>query len=77
MFGAAEATREEIGTRIDPSSQADYERKLATLRDTMGPEAFVVAWSAGRAMTLDQAVEYALGKQSGAGDVSEEKSPAP
>ena len=34
--------------------------EVAQARTTLGDAAFAAAWNAGRAMTLDEAVEYAL-----------------
>ncbi len=38
----------------------DHDRDLAATRAMLGEEAFALAWAEGQAMTLDQAVEYAL-----------------
>jgi hypothetical protein len=37
-----------------------YERTVAEGRATLGEAAFAAAWTEGRAMSLDQAVAYAL-----------------
>jgi len=42
-----------------------FESTVASLCEAMGDAAFEVAWSEGRAMTLDQAVDYALALQGG------------
>jgi hypothetical protein len=60
VFGAAEAIREGIGALLAPSGRADRERSLADVRVALGDAAFAAAWAAGRAMTLEQATEYAL-----------------
>jgi predicted ATPase/class 3 adenylate cyclase len=60
LFGAAEAIREGIGAPLGPSGRADRERGLAAVRAGLGDAAFAAAWAAGRAMTLEQAAEYAL-----------------
>jgi hypothetical protein len=36
--------------------------ELAALRAQVGEERFAAAWAEGRALTMDQAIEYALGK---------------
>ena len=59
-FGAADAIRESIGALLAPSGRADRERSLAAVRVALGEAAFAAAWAAGRAMTLEQAAEYAL-----------------
>jgi predicted ATPase len=40
--------------------RAGYERDLATMRTGLGEESFAAAWAAGRAMSVEQAVAYAL-----------------
>jgi hypothetical protein len=42
--------------------QQAHGRALADLRAALGDEAFRAAWDAGQAMTLDEAVTYALGE---------------
>jgi predicted ATPase/DNA-binding SARP family transcriptional activator/DNA-binding CsgD family transcriptional regulator len=64
LWGAAEALREEIG--IDSLSHwdlygYDYEGRVSAARNMLGDEeAWERAWAEGRAMTPDQAIEYAL-----------------
>jgi hypothetical protein len=59
-FGAAEALRESLGVAIWPVRRALYDHALETVRAALDAEAFDVVWAEGRAMTLEQAVEYAL-----------------
>jgi predicted ATPase/transcriptional regulator with XRE-family HTH domain len=61
-FGAAEALRESIGVAIWPVRRALYDHALDTVRAALDAEAFDVAWAEGRAMTIEQAVGYALGR---------------
>ena len=61
LFGAAEAQREIVGERYEPVDQDSHNQRVAPVRVTLGDTAFAAAWAAGRAMTMDQAVEYALG----------------
>jgi non-specific serine/threonine protein kinase len=44
----------------DPDEAADVEASLVAARATLGQAAFDRAWFAGRALTLDRAVDYAL-----------------
>ena len=39
---------------------ADYERFVAAARSDLDEEAFAAAWAKGRAMTLEQAIAYAI-----------------
>ncbi len=60
LFGATEAFRAMTGVVIPPREVAGYEQMLATVRTGLGEEAFATAWAAGHAMTLAQAIDYAL-----------------
>ena len=40
----------------------EYERTVSEARATLAEAAFAAAWAEGRAMSLDQAVEYSLGQ---------------
>jgi hypothetical protein len=63
LFGATAAMREVSGTgEAARSFRGAYERDEAEARATLGEEAFAVAWAAGRAMSLEQAVAFALGE---------------
>jgi tetratricopeptide (TPR) repeat protein len=60
LLGAAEALREAIGAPMYLPERPDYEQIVTELRSALGDEAFAVAWEEGRAMTLEQAIAYAL-----------------
>ncbi|MFL5807791.1 MAG: LuxR C-terminal-related transcriptional regulator [Roseiflexaceae bacterium] len=64
LMGASEALREEIGLSVTPLADAryDYAGYLATARAGLGETAFDAAWAEGRAMTPEEAIEYALSK---------------
>ena len=49
--------------QVIPPDRGKVERLRAAVRVTMGDEAFASAWAEGRAMTLEQAVAYALDEQ--------------
>ena len=59
LLGAA-TTFKLFGTLIYPPDRTDAEVALAVARATLGADAFDAAWSAGQAMTLDQAIAYAI-----------------
>ncbi|HXQ39346.1 MAG TPA: tetratricopeptide repeat protein [Anaerolineales bacterium] len=59
LFGAAEAMREKMGTLIPPVQRGEYDAHIQTLHERMGT-AFETTRSHGRAMTMEQAIEYAL-----------------
>jgi hypothetical protein len=60
LFGAAEALRDITGSQIQPADRPDYESNIAVTRAQLDLTTFEMAWAEGRAMTLDQAVEFAL-----------------
>ena len=63
LFGAAAALRSSIGSVIDPADQARYKKNLNFLRAKLGREGFKATWDEGHAMTMEQAVAYALENQ--------------
>ncbi|HWZ72228.1 MAG TPA: tetratricopeptide repeat protein [Casimicrobiaceae bacterium] len=65
IWGAAARLREKIGIPIPFNEEADYKRAVATTRVALGDDGFDEAWREGSAMTLDDAVRYALGGKTG------------
>jgi hypothetical protein len=59
-MGAAEGLLDAIGASWPPNYVAGRERAMAAIRTALGEEAFTVAWAAGRALSLEEAVSYAL-----------------
>jgi predicted ATPase/class 3 adenylate cyclase len=63
LFGATAAMREVSGTgEAARSFRVVYERDEAAARAALGDETFAAAWSAGRAMSLEHVVAFALGE---------------
>ena len=60
LFGAVEALRETHGTREHERWRAVFDAEANEVHAVLGDTAFETAWAEGRAMTLDQAVAYAL-----------------
>jgi hypothetical protein len=60
LFGAGDTVREALGARRSPRIQRRYDESVAATCAGLGDAAFAVKWSEGRAMTLEQAIEYAL-----------------
>jgi non-specific serine/threonine protein kinase len=65
LWGATDALRKEIGNVRSVDESLAYERGVKPLRAILVGEAFDQAWNEGRAMTLDDAVRYALDEQAG------------
>jgi DNA-binding NarL/FixJ family response regulator len=60
LYGAVEALRLAIGAPLSPADQPELERHLATAHATLDAASWEAAWADGRAMTPEQAAEYAL-----------------
>ena len=60
LFGAGEAIHESIGTVLDPTAQSLRGAYVDKTRAMLDESAFASAWAEGRAMSLDEAVVYAL-----------------
>ena len=60
LLGAAQNLRDEVGTPLHPPDRVERDRIAATARAQLGEDAFAATWAAGRAMTLEQAIAYAL-----------------
>jgi DNA-binding NarL/FixJ family response regulator len=56
----AEALREDIGSPLQPSDRPDYDRSVAAARTYLDGAAWEAPWKRGRAMPLEEAIEYAL-----------------
>jgi tetratricopeptide (TPR) repeat protein len=63
LAGAAAALREAISAPLTPSEHGKLEHALQLPRRALGEVRASVAWHHGRAMSLEQAIEYALEKQ--------------
>ena len=63
LFGAAASPPRGERLREMPRWRAINERDASAARASLGDEAFAAAWAEGRAMTLEQAVAYALDEQ--------------
>ena len=59
LLAASETTREEIGVRQDAKSR-EFESAMAALRGQLDEDEFASLWAEGAAMTLEEAVAYAL-----------------
>jgi len=62
LFGAADALVEATGP-IEAADRADYDRIVAAAHDSLGEVRAVALQVEGRAMTLEEAVAYALDEE--------------
>jgi hypothetical protein len=60
LFGAAHAIRRESSLVVLDDIKSIYERDVALARSQLSPEHWQAAWDAGMAMSLDEAVKFAL-----------------
>ncbi len=67
LLGASDAMREHLGISVIPLEWPRPADTIAYACAALGDDAFSVAWSAGRALSPEQAVDYALREQPFAG----------
>jgi tetratricopeptide (TPR) repeat protein len=60
IFGAEAALRDANGFPLDPGIEDDHDRNVTLAREALGEEAFAVAFEAGAALSLEEAVAEAL-----------------
>jgi tetratricopeptide (TPR) repeat protein len=60
LCAAASALREAVGAPLPPSEQDHYDRTVAAVHAALGDELFKIAWAAGRKLSLEEAITYAL-----------------
>jgi len=52
--------RDIINIPMNGMEQAEYDREIANLRAGMDENSFKNAWAEGRALTMEEAIDYAL-----------------
>jgi tetratricopeptide (TPR) repeat protein len=67
LWGAVQALHETKGIPRDPDFLAEADARISAVRTGMGEEVWEEAWRKGRAMTLDEAVSYALEEEEASG----------
>jgi predicted ATPase/DNA-binding CsgD family transcriptional regulator len=60
LLGAVEACFEIVGSVSPPADGVERDRCVATVRAALGKTAFAASWNEGRAMVVEEAIEYAL-----------------
>jgi hypothetical protein len=61
--GTAQALRERSGRPLSPGLVVRHDVAIAAVRQRLTTETFATEWDEGRAMSLEQAIAYALGLQ--------------
>jgi predicted ATPase len=67
LWGAAQALQERKGISRDTDFLAEADARISAVRSDIGEGAWEEAWRKGRAMTLDEAVSYALEEEEAGG----------
>ena len=67
LWGAAQSLHETKGIPRDPDFLVEADARISAVRSGMGEEVWEEAWRKGRAMTLDEAVSYALEEEEAGG----------
>jgi non-specific serine/threonine protein kinase len=65
LLGAAAALHESVGFVLEPDQALVVDPAVDRARTQLGEEAFAATWEAGRALTLEQAIAYALEENDG------------
>jgi len=60
LFGAVETLYVPLRFEMSAAERAEHDQAVAATRAALGEEAFSAAWAEGQAMTLEEAVAYAL-----------------
>ena len=60
LWGAAEALRDSVGLPMPPHRRRRHTAAITAARTALGDRAFEAAWAAGRALSVDEAVSFAL-----------------
>jgi predicted ATPase len=60
LLGAAQLLAEAIATPFFSTDRLEYEYYLATVHDQLDEPTWQTSWAEGRAMTMEQAIKYAL-----------------
>ena len=61
LLGAAEALRQRIEIDMTPPEREEYEKEVADLKGNLDTNEFASLWAEGRSMTMEQAIEFAIG----------------
>jgi tetratricopeptide (TPR) repeat protein len=61
LLGSSEHSYHLIQFQYTRAERAEHDQAIAAARAALGEEAFTKAWEEGRKMTIDEAIEYALG----------------
>ena len=69
LWAAADKLRETLDAPLAPVAEAVRDRCYAVARAELGQSVWETAWAEGRAMSLDESLDYALGADTRTGPV--------
>jgi hypothetical protein len=61
LLGAAEALRDRMEFPLNPADVPRHEQTVAVVRARLADERLAAEWARGRAMTMEDAIELAMG----------------
>jgi predicted ATPase/class 3 adenylate cyclase len=70
LLGAAEEWFASVGHVLGTTERSEHDRYIAAARGQLDDVSFATAWAAGRAMTMEQAIAYALEGSDGNSETS-------
>ena len=62
LFAAADALREKVSSPMTSEEQTYFDEQIKVLRQKMDARQFDRIWTNGRALTMEQALDFALGE---------------
>ncbi len=60
LISTAQAVFDKMDTQLDPKDKAEYDHNLEIVRTQLDEASFEIAWAEGRAIILEDAINYAL-----------------
>lgn len=61
LFGAVDSIREELGSLLEVILENEYDQAKVSTRELLGEEVFNAMWSSGYGLSVENAVQFALG----------------
>lgn len=70
LMAASISLREEIHAPVPQTDREEFDRLVASIQAKLGPQRFETVWNEGRALSIDEAVAYALQEPGAPDDAS-------
>jgi hypothetical protein len=62
LFGAADKLRDDLNAPLPSGEKVAYDRYVNEAREALGEERFTSLWAEGRSMSVEEAMDEALGR---------------